>query len=112
MDCFLSPKRVRTILQCISFGAILLWILSGAYVRSDERASTTAAARPSASGLGPAANVGKWGALTRHLLSTSEDQEEDFAEQNKTSECVDRGISLSGVQVSLFTLSFIWLIHN
>ena len=33
MECFLNP---RTIFKCVSFGAILLWIVCGSYVRYES----------------------------------------------------------------------------
>ena len=37
MECFLSPRRVRTIFKCVSFGAVLLWILLGNYMRHEDK---------------------------------------------------------------------------
>lgn len=55
MECFLSPRRTRRFLQCLSFGAIAVWIILGAYMREEPQASHSAA-----------------GKNTRHLLSFSE----------------------------------------
>ncbi len=59
MECSLSPRRLRTLFTCVSFGAVLLWILLGAYVRPSEPAAAAAAQ----AGLG----------LGRHLLSSAEE---------------------------------------
>jgi hypothetical protein len=57
MECFFDPRRTRTAIKCVSFGAILLWILWGSYIRQE-----------------PAAVVHE-GVTGRHLLYTSELQE-------------------------------------
>ena len=57
MECFVAPRRLRIFVTSVSFGAILLWILLGSYVRHHDQ--------PSA-----AASSGGERGLGRHLLSS------------------------------------------
>lgn len=66
MECFLDPRRVRTLFKCVSFGAVLLWILLGAYVRQEADPQSAAAAAVAEEGA-----LGR-GWPARHLLSASE----------------------------------------
>ena len=59
MECFLDPRRTRTAIKCVSFGAILLWILCGSYVRQELSADDPV----------------HGGFPGRHLLYTAEQQE-------------------------------------
>lgn len=60
MECFLNPWRTRTILKCVSFGAVLLWIVCGSYVRQE-------------SGTAVESGGAVHGVFGRHLLSVSEE---------------------------------------
>lgn len=88
MECFLSPRRTRTVFQCVSFGAILAWILLGSYMRPEEKAETAT--------LGVGEDRG-WS--TRHLLSTS--MSELGGRSQKMCEALDMFYGRSGVMVSL-----------
>lgn len=61
MECFVAPRRMKTLFKCVSFGAILLWILFGGYVRQDEPAHDPSPVQ-----------ADRGGALGRHLLSSEE----------------------------------------
>lgn len=67
MECFLAPGRTRTLFKCVSFGAILLWILFGSYVRQEP---PTHGLRHEAR---PGGSASTWGVLRRHLLSSEEE---------------------------------------
>ena len=70
MECFVSPRSARRFLQCLSFGAIALWIILGAYLRHEEpQQPALAASRAGGS---------------RHLLSLSEEELGSISQQ----ECV------------------------
>lgn len=61
------PERLRTLFKCVSFGAVLLWILCGSYVRQESPAHDL--------GLGarPGDTASTWKVLRRHLLSAEGD---------------------------------------
>lgn len=61
MECFSSPRRARTTILCVSFGAIFLWILLGGYVRHEDPAAAL-----SRQAVPERAQVG------RHLLSSED----------------------------------------
>ena len=58
MECFVPPRRARRSLLCLSFGAIVLWIALGSYMRREDSEET--------------AGGGRGGVANRHLLSISE----------------------------------------
>ena len=80
MECFLNPWRTRTIFKCVSFGAILLWIVCGSYVRHESGAAVDPGGAMQA------------GVLGRHLLSTPE----ELLEGPSKVECEEMVYSKSG----------------
>lgn len=107
MECFLNPWRTRTFFKCLSFGAILLWILCGSYVRHEPVGATIHADRE--------------GELGRHLLSTSEKQLEVgganfecedlyYSKSGKSVQSVDKEDKVSAMVSSFFVVEGLWLL--